>query len=275
MDVCLIDSEIVALRGPDVRRFCNGMFTNNARDLAVGACQRTAMLDDRGRIVGLMDLHCLSDHEMIAVLEGMSADAFGERYALYVVLDDVDICPLSWVVRHVTGGEHAPEGSGVVVGRRDRIGQVGFDVLGPEAEVDNAVGAVHGGASARLEQARVAAGLPLFPEDFGPRQLPHEMGMREAFLHFEKGCYVGQETVNRIDVMGGVKRQIASVLCHGNPPGGAEVQFEGKRVGHLTSVTDHADFGVIALSVLRKPHDASGSRLSVAWDDGSCLATVR
>ena len=275
MYASFIDSDVVALRGSDVRRFCNGMFSNNARDLAVGDGQKTAMLDDRGRIVGLMDLYCRAEDDWVAVLEGMSADDFGDRYALYVVLDDVEIVPLDWVIGTMQGISEAPEAPGVIVGNRDRSGAGGFDLIGSADLVSAVMGAVEDTASTRLEYDRVAAGLPRFPVDFSAKQLPHEMGMREAFLHFEKGCYVGQETVNRIDVMGGVKRQVAAVVCDGPAVLGAELRAGGKLVGRLTSVLQHPELGVVALSVLRKPNDETGVVLDASWEGGSCAATVR
>ena len=49
------------LEGPDARRFANGMFTNNIRDLEPGQLNRSAMCDDRGRILGLLDIYCTGD----------------------------------------------------------------------------------------------------------------------------------------------------------------------------------------------------------------------
>src|SRR5678815_1676102 len=78
---------VVALKGKDVRRFANGMFTNNVQDLPVGGVQRHAMCDAKGKILGLLDLALPADDLAILVLEGMPAADFEAHYGKYVILD--------------------------------------------------------------------------------------------------------------------------------------------------------------------------------------------
>ena len=260
------------MRGPDVRRFCNGMFSNNARDLPVGDSQRTAMLDDRGRVLGLLDVHCVADDHMVAVLEGVTATDFCDRYAMYVVLDDVELEPLTHQVWHCPGDR--PDVTGVLVAPRERGAGPGWDVVGEARSLADLPRS--SGGWPELEAHRVAACLPRYPVDFSLKQLPHEMNMREAFLHFEKGCYVGQETVNRVDVMGGVRRRLVGLSCESLPSGDAEVRdIDGKVVGRVTSPTRHPSLGALALCVIRKPHDEPGCRVLIGTLEGTIRATVR
>ena len=83
--------QTVRLSGPDARRFTNGMFTNNIRDLQPGECVRSAMCDDRGRVQGLLDVLCTAEDTFEGVLEGVSAEWFESRYGLYIVFDDVEM----------------------------------------------------------------------------------------------------------------------------------------------------------------------------------------
>lgn len=271
----LIDSEIVGLVGPDARRFCNSMFTNNARDLQVGAAQRTAMLDDRGRIVGVMDLYCLAEDRFAGVLDGMTVEAFEERYALYVVLDDVEIESAEDLAVATIQGARPEVPAGLIALDRDR-GLGGFDVVGPSDQVGSWLSSLGLPAlsAEQLEWQRIRAGAPSWPADYGERRLTHEMRMRDAFLHFEKGCYVGQETVNRVDVMGQVKRQLAGLRFDGPAQVGAEIIVGEKTVGTLTSVVDDPELGRIGLAVLKKPHDTDGTEAVARWDGGSCEARV-
>ena len=257
---------MVRLTGAEVRRFCNGMFTNNARDLPIGQGQRTAMLDDRGRLQGVFDLFCVADDTFVCALEGVTADAFIERYGMYMMLDDVEHETLDWQVATVQGGS-VPGWSGCSH-PRDRSGLGGFDLVGPGAPLTEVLAATGLSTldSASIDAVRIRAGRPRWPVDMGAKQLPHELGMRDEFLHFEKGCYLGQETINRVDVMGQVRKALCGVRIEGDelPPTGAEVRSDtGQKVGRLTSPLATADLGNIGLSVIKTPWDAPGTPLVV------------
>lgn len=281
---------VVELRGADVRTFANGMFTNNVRDLPVGKGQRTAMVDDRGRVQGLLDLYCVADDRLVCVLEGVDPEPFIERYDAFVFIEDVTFEHRADLAVFTLQGPDAAEmlaraglpvpgrgeialqseGAERLVAERDR-GLGGFDILAPEPpELD---------APSRpfeaLEVARVEAGLVRWPVDFGDKALPHEMGMREAYLHFEKGCYVGQESIHRIEVLGKVRKQLVRLRWTGEaqPPQGAEITHGGRVVGRLTSPV-RVEGGGMGLAVLREPASEPGSVVSVAVGDEHVDATV-
>jgi len=263
--VARIPGEVIRLTGAVARRFCNGMYTNNARDLALGSGQRTAMLDERGRLQGVFELFCESDTRFVCALEGVSADAFRDRYAMYMMLDDIELDVLDWQIATVQGAAAPTQG---LVLPRDRSGLGGFDVIGSPETVQRCIEA---SGLPRLDESavdaiRVRAGHPKWPQDMGPKSLPHELRMRNDYLHFDKGCYLGQETVNRIDVMGQARRNLAGVRVVGDsvPPSGAEIHdASGKSVGVLTSPVQTEDLGTIGLAVLKKPADVPGTSLTV------------
>lgn len=272
----ILDRPVVAITGPDARRFCNAMFTNNARDLVPGAAQRTAMLDDRGRVHGLLDLYCEADDRFLAVLDGSTEEAFTTRYALYVVLDDVELAPRADLACATVQGAAPAVPHDLRSLPRDRTGQGGVDVVGPAHRVTAWLAelALPGVDEPTIERLRVRVGDPRWPVDFGDKRLPHEMGLRDAFLSFDKGCYLGQETVNRVDVMGDVKQRLAGVRLAGEVPAGAELVVGEAVVGRLTSVVDDPGLGRIGLAVLRRPADAPGTELVARWDTGSAPAVT-
>ncbi len=263
------------LVGPDTRRFCNGMFTNNARDLGVGLGQRSAMLDDRGRVVGLMDLFCAAEDRFLVVPDGMSVDAFTERYSAFIVFDDVEIVP-----RPVATARIVLDGApGWEIGGDEREtslrrpGETELWDVGPALGIPEI-------STADLELLRVAAGRVRWPEDVGPKRLPHELGLRDTALHFSKGCYVGQETVNRVDVMGEVKRALfgLDIAGTGVPAGAAVHAADGALLGELTSpVPNHASDGdqTLALAVLRRPPAAPGADVEIRHGDQRWPGIVR
>jgi len=92
-------------------------------------------------------------------------------------------------------------------------------------------------SAADLEQLRILEGTPLFGTDIRDRDLPQETAQTRA-LHFAKGCYLGQEIVERIRSRGNVHRTFSGFLLTGEiPPAGTALTSEEKAVGELTSVS--------------------------------------
>jgi folate-binding protein YgfZ len=112
-----------------------------------------------------------------------------------------------------------------------------------------------------LETLRIVCGIPQFGRDIRERTLPQETGQDRA-LNFTKGCYIGQEIVERIRSRGAVHRVFAGFELEGPlPDPGAKIQNEGKDVGEITSVLSAPLKGKrLALGYLRREFmDANGS----------------
>ncbi len=87
-----------------------------------------------------------------------------------------------------------------------------------------------------LEWLRILEGTPLYGADIRDRELPQETGQARA-LHFAKGCYLGQEIVERIRSRGNVHRTFSGFRLEGElPAAGSPLEADSKQVGELTSV---------------------------------------
>lgn len=284
--------------GPDARRFCNGMFTNNIRDLKPGFGNRSAMTDEKGRMLGLMDLWCLEEGSFLAVLDGVTAEWFTARYGKFIILDDVELEDLSDTLTLLsvqgpkaaavlaTAGLPVPEPGGVAVAadvrvhHRPRSIPGGYDVLVPKEaavalwEALRGAGGVPVGLDAQ-EVLRIEAGRVRWPVDMGERALVHEMRLVEECCSFNKGCYIGQEVINRIDVMGQVQKKIWGLQMHEDaiPPLEAEVLLDGQPVGVARSGAREGGRARI-LAVLRKAAWQPGTVVQVQAAGRSVAATV-
>ncbi|MFZ5475535.1 MAG: YgfZ/GcvT domain-containing protein [Myxococcota bacterium] len=293
----LAPAGVVQLVGPDARRFCNGMFTNNVRDLVPGRGNRNCMVDDRARIQGLLDLWCVAADTFLAVLDGVTPEAFEARYGKYIIFDDVELTDRSDELGVVSvqgagaGGVLARAGlpapaegfeavEEVRVARRARARAGGWDVIAPKAAMPalweglRAAGARPAGWDAQ-EALRIEAGLPRWPADFGDKALLHEMRLVQAAGAFDKGCYIGQEVINRIDVMGQVNKKIWGLRMAEDaiPPVGAEVRLAGEPVG--TTLTGARDHGVArVLAMLRKQAWTPGVEVEVVAGERTVRAVV-
>jgi folate-binding protein YgfZ len=130
--------------------------------------------------------------------------------------------------------------------------------------------------SAALEAFRIAEGIPVYGVDMVERDLPQEAAQTRA-LNFSKGCYLGQEIVERIRSRGGVHRHLRPLELAGPAPAAdAELTLaDGKVAGTITSVAElplKSGRRVFALGMIREEAEAKGQ--SFTYRAGSVEATA-
>jgi folate-binding protein YgfZ len=260
----------ISLTGADRVRWLNGMLTNNIRDLAIGQGVYAFMLNPQGHILG--DLYSYNRGDSIIVdtdryqLEKMLA-----TFDHYIIMDDVEVTNLSDSITAlgIAGPKSREVLSAAGIAIREAKPLEIFEakctcdcecvqctaVRGEDAEYETyelwlAPGDVrktwdalvaHGAApvgSEALEIHRIASGIPLYGVDIRERDLPQETEQARA-LNFNKGCYVGQEIVERIRSRGAVHRKFSGFLFDGAQAiiAGTKVVSGEKEVGEVTSAT--------------------------------------
>jgi aminomethyltransferase len=125
-----------------------------------------------------------------------------------------------------------------------------------------------------LELQRVAQGIPLYGVDIGERDLPQETEQMRA-LNFSKGCYIGQEIVERIRSRGSVHRKFTGFIVEGpeSVAAGTKISVNDKEVGEITSVASvplALGEKTVALGYIRREQAAPGQRVAI----GTSAATV-
>jgi folate-binding protein YgfZ len=128
-----------------------------------------------------------------------------------------------------------------------------------EAPVKN----LEAGDRAKFDILRVTAGWPLGGVDFGEGTLPQELSRDRQAISFNKGCYLGQETVARLDALGHVNKQMVRLrAAEGTTLSVGDELFDGEKlVGTLTTCTPHGRYG---LSMVRRGSNAAGTELRTA-----------
>ena len=117
---------------------------------------------------------------------------------------------------------------------------------------------------AAFDALRVEADMPLFGVDFDASNLPQEVARNDRAISFTKGCYLGQETVARIDALGHVNQELTGVRFEGAevPAAGTELTHGGSVAGRVTTATFSPRLdGPLALAMVRREWLAPGTRL--------------
>lgn len=110
-----------------------------------------------------------------------------------------------------------------------------------------------------FHQERTLHGFPWFGIDLNENNLPQEADRDAETISFTKGCYLGQETIARLDAMGQVQKKLVRwEISNGTPQSGTTVESDGKTVGRLTSVAVTPK-GVFAIGPARRSHFEPGS----------------
>jgi folate-binding protein YgfZ len=292
----------IGLQGEDRTRWLNGMVTNNIRDLAPGHGVYSFLLNPQGRILG--DLNAFNDGaRLIVETDLIQREKIIATFEHYIIMDDVEIVDLTstFAALGIAGPESrqvlqkigfiVPEmdslqfesivfqGASIRLVRGSDPDRQAYEIwFAPEMESTlwhalTAAGA-HPVGSAALEMDRIARGIPRYGLDLRERDLPQETEQHRA-LNFSKGCYVGQEIVERIRSRGNVHRTFTGFRVDGAPPApGSKIEAQGKEVGEITSSAalpagDHP--AVVALGYIRR--DAIASRRDVLVGGSPATAT--
>ncbi len=127
------------------------------------------------------------------------------------------------------------------------------------------------------DAVRIEAGAPLMDVDIDGKTIPAEADLVTDAVAFDKGCYLGQELVARIDSRGRVNRHLRGLTITENvlPPIGALVTGHDRDLGRITSVAESLGLRApVALALLRREAEP-GDHVEIAWDGGSTTAVVR
>ncbi len=260
----------LSIAGPDRAKFLHNLTTNEIKRLPPGRGCETFVTSTQGKTIGYL-IVLIADDTIIARADSGGAELVLPHFQKYGVFDDVSIDDESDSTFEIhVFGAGAPEvvrqaagrlpddvdyahcraeiaGAGVRIVRESPTGLAGFTLIGERA----AAAAIHrkladaavGGELAEIdgpifEVLRVEAGTPVFGKDINDKNLPQELGRDDRAISFVKGCYLGQETVARIDALGHVNQVMKGFEFEPGaavPPAGSALEFQGKRVGTITS----------------------------------------
>ena len=307
--VALIDKNYrayLSFTGPDRVRYLNAILTNNIKDLDASHGVVSLLLNPQGHILAEIETYALAD-KLFCMSYLMIREKLVETLDKFIIMDDVTLSDDSSIydtlalegpaaariVSELTGADlkslpqlgiqevHVGLLRCFLIGRsrgddisaefvtdRRNMREL-WDVL---QECSRAAGGGPMGYTA-LSALRLEQGLPWFGYDFGEKQIPHEAGLENSHISYTKGCYTGQEIVERVRSRGQVNRRRVNLVFDGPiaPEASAVLTFNGKEVGQVTRAAAPPDLShAIGMGYVRKEAYAAGTQLD--WSGGK--ATV-
>lgn len=308
--VALIDKNYrcyLGFTGADRVRYLNAILTNNIKDLKTGEGVVSLLLNPQGRIQAEIETYAEAD-KLVCVSFAMIRDKLIEALDRYIIMDDVTLADES--ARYATLALEGPAAATTVkeiagvdldslpqlgwkdasvgaipcrVVRRCSGGKPGAEFVCPQVDaaplweqLKNTASAAGGGPMGyiALNALRLEAGIPWFGYDFGEKQIPHEAGLENSHISYTKGCYTGQEIVERVRSRGQVNRVRALLKLDATelPQPDTPILFEGKEVGHTTRAAYSPAFASnIAMGYLRREQSPPGTSLQVAGNSASVI----
>ena len=263
--------------------------------LAPGRGAETFFLNSQGRIQVVARVYVAADHLLL------ECDAERRRTLLdyldgYIIMDDVVVedetdqtaaflveGPRSPDIATALAGAYPTEphahveGDGTRLFRSTPSGGEGFWVCCPRDRASSMAArltelGVEPATPDDFDAWRVARRKPLFDVDYFDRNIPQETA-RMSLVSFTKGCYVGQEIVERVRAQGQVRRLLRPLELDSNEiPAAREVLFRGAPVGELTSPTAIPDKGrVLGFALLKRAAAEPGTEIVVDGARGRVL----
>jgi folate-binding protein YgfZ len=309
--VGLLDTNFRALfsfSGPDKQRYLNAILTSNVRDLKAGQGAVGLLLSPQGHILAEIETF-LTDDRILASSHAMVRERTLQTLDKFIIMDDVAIEDLT----DKTGtldlagprtasvlGESGVAGFAdmpLLAHREASVGPIPCRVVRRELAGRPAATLVagrenlpalwrelservrlHRGAPVGLDalnSVRLEYGIAWFGEDYGDQQIPHEAGLEHSHISYEKGCYTGQEIIERVRSRGHVNRRLTELQFDATeaPPRGAKLLFAGNEAGHATSSGFSPRLGKpIGLGYLRREHSALGTKLDASGTIAEVIA---
>ena len=289
---------LLQLTGPDRLSFLQGMLSNDLRVLKPFTGQYAALLTQQGKVIADVRVLCAMNSFYLDFFDNLKEKILAHLNR-YLVADEVEIVDRSIeyatlsiqgpkseaLLRSLVGQAELPEhplqhtmitlnGAAICVVFASHTGETGFDFIAPIAslpdiavkltEAGKQFSAVWVGETAQ-NILRVEAGIPRYGVDFTEDNLLLEVGL-DHVVSFSKGCYLGQEVVERIRSRGHVNRKLTGLLLGGQEaayPGDA-IAHDDKPIGNITSAVHSPALGrPIALGYVHRDYWNPGTHLIV------------
>lgn len=293
----LEDRILIRVVGDDRVSFLHGMCSNDIRGMHPGQVAPALLLTERAHVVADLFIYAETDAFVFEIERELwpRARAHLERF---LVADDVEFEELpDWSILDIEGpraaeiiGQLLPEAAGLdpwrfveaatlKIGALPRYDWPAITVLGERVALASLSGTLRGLApeadATVFETLRIERGIARVGTDTSDKTLALEARLERA-ISLNKGCYIGQETLERATAHGALKKKLYGLrLAAGLPPAlGAIVTLSGREIGTITSAVQSPDLGALGLAIIHHSGWIPGAAVVIKDSAGERPAVV-
>jgi tRNA-modifying protein YgfZ len=290
----------IRVSGDDRARLLHAMTTNHVQQLKPGGGCYAFFLNAQGRILSDVNLFCFDDRFLLDT-EPETRHKLFEHLDRYIIADDVTL--IDETDRIATISLEGPKAAEILakldapvpetlystatwgdpampvstIARVDSTGSGGFFIFTPISEKPRLIELLEsaGAIAATPDDAgivRLEYGRPRYGEEITERFLVQETGQLQA-VHFSKGCYLGQEIVERVRSRAQIHRILRHLVIDSSevPPAGTKLKLADSDAGEIVSAALSPALGkVVAMAYVRTPNSEPGTELTI----GNAVARV-
>jgi folate-binding protein YgfZ len=298
------------IAGPDRAKFLHNLTTNEVKRLPSGRGCEAFVTSLQGKTIAYVIVLAADDRILVRTDPG-GAGLMLPHLRKYGVFDDVTIDDVTdqTVESHLAGpraddllraiGGRLPEeceyahvateiaGQAVRIIRESPTIAPGLTLIGGRSSAETVRDVLRARGrdfnlieldTQTFDVLRIEAGTPVFGKDVSEKNLPQEIGRDARAINFVKGCYLGQETVARIDALGHVNQILRGLRIEpssASPAPGWVLKDRNKRVGAVTSAAFSPRFQMtVALAMVRTSHSSPGTVLHLGPEEGESVAVA-
>lgn len=288
----------IRLTGADRVRFLHNQTTNNIEQLLDGEGCHSVFVTSTGRTIDLATVYAFADSLLVVVSPGMAKTIYDwmDKYIFFsdkVTLKDESKETFLFTVigegcdELVTSLESQSSAESIIgqnafshqviaipnatadihIARDAELAIPGYTLWGPADQADTVRQAIlstgtTAGTDEQWESLRIQQGRPAPNKELTDDDNPLEAGLWHS-ISFEKGCYIGQETIARLNTYKGVKKRLWGLAIDQSIPTGSDITLEGKTIGKLTSLTK-TEAGFFGLGYVRTKSGGKGLEVEIA-----------
>lgn len=250
MSYYLSNIGLAKISGTDALDFLNRMSTNDMANLNHGHYRKTVLTNDKGRIIDL--IYIVNNNEFSYLLtSAMYLDKVISHLDKFVIMDDVKFekisdsakCYISFEAHHDNDKFEITDN---VISLQDNFRvqkKLFIDISGAEIKIED----TNQLSMEEFEKIRIENLIPSAPNEMNENINPVECGLNE-YISYNKGCYIGQEVIARLDAQGKIPKQMKMFQCESSVNTDDKIYFEmkdeKKECGFITSYLNNANEGL-------------------------------
>ena len=264
--------------GADRVRFLNGQLTNDIRKASESRALEACVLNAKGKMDAHLFAHANGDSFLLDADPALQS-FLQTRLEKYIIADDVEIedARSRLSIFHVIGGAPAKLSVAAHIVETDRFGQSGHDIWSDTTDHDRIAAELGREFEFSDENCRevfrIEQGIPRWGRELTNEIIPVEANLEQRCIDYEKGCYIGQETISRMKMSGQRNKQLMGLRSVTKTPlesGMKLATADGKEVGWITSATQSAE-GALALGYVKRGFNSPGSKIETVSAHGTAI----